>query len=79
MVSPVYMNVLSVSNSLCSLGAFQYSFNKIKSFANWKFCHLPFFLYDQISALRSCSVILKLPLLVTGDSCSVMILYCELD
>lgn len=34
MVSPVYMNVLSVSNSLCSLGAFQYSFNKIQSFAN---------------------------------------------
>lgn len=29
MVSPVYMNVLSVSNSLHSLGAFQYLFNKI--------------------------------------------------
>lgn len=37
MVSPVYMNVLSVSNSLLSLGAFQYSFNKSKSFANGNF------------------------------------------
>lgn len=43
MVSPVYMNVLSVSNSLHSLGAFQYSFNKIKSFANRNFTtfHFP--------------------------------------
>lgn len=60
MVSPVYMNVLNVSNSLRNLGAFQYSFDKIQPFANGNFTTLHFpipnfssqeLLYDPEAAL----------------------------